>query len=124
MGRSAANAYRKFLPAFLLVSLFVSAAPAGDLVNGREFAMRSEVISRHGMVGSSRPTGEVMSDGGVVSLESQIPYPVRRELGQRGHVVQVDVGSFGGYRGILFDLRQGVYFGASESRKDGQAAGY
>jgi gamma-glutamyltranspeptidase/glutathione hydrolase len=74
--------------------------------------------------GSSEPTGETMTDGGVVSLESDISYQVRRELVQRGHRLQINVGSFGGYQGILLDVSTGVYFGASESRKDGQAAGY
>ncbi|MFO7653672.1 MAG: gamma-glutamyltransferase family protein [Candidatus Krumholzibacteriia bacterium] len=74
--------------------------------------------------GSSQPTGTVMTDGGVVFLESGFPYATERELVERGHVLQRDVGSFGGYQAILFDPRQGVYVGASESRKDGQAAGY
>ena len=33
-------------------------------------------------------------------------------------------GSFGGYQAIRIDLKNRVYFGASESRKDGQSAGY
>ena len=74
--------------------------------------------------GSSEPTGELMSDGGTVHLETGIAYEVIRDLVERGHTVQVDVGSFGGYQAILFDREQGVYYGASESRKDGQAAGY
>jgi gamma-glutamyltranspeptidase/glutathione hydrolase len=74
--------------------------------------------------GSSEPTGEVMTDGGVMYLEEGIDYAVRRELAERGHKVQINVGSYGGYQAILFDRTQGVYYGASESRKDGQAAGY
>ena len=34
------------------------------------------------------------------------------------------LGSFGGYQAIRYDAKQDVYYGASESRKDGQAAGY
>ncbi len=74
--------------------------------------------------GSSEPTGEMMSNGGVLSLESGIGYQVRRELVQRGHRVQINVGSYGGYQGILLDVERGIYYGASESRKDGQAGGY
>ena len=74
--------------------------------------------------GSSQPTGETMTTGGVVSLESGIGYEVRRDLTEMGHRLQINVGSFGGYQAIMFDQKQGVYFGASESRKDGQAAGY
>lgn len=74
--------------------------------------------------GSSQPTGEKMTDGGKVVLEAGYPYETIRELVRRGHSVGWDVGPYGGYQAILFDAEQGVYFGASESRKDGQAAGY
>ena len=47
-----------------------------------------------------------------------------RDLVERGHTIQVDVGDFGGYQAIMKHPQFGVYFGASESRKDGQAAGY
>ena len=77
---------------------------------------------RHG--GSSQPTGEKMTDGGVVNLESGFPYESIRELVRRGHNVQYSLGGFGGYQAILWDEENGVYYGASESRKDGQAAGY
>ena len=74
--------------------------------------------------GSSQPTGSKMSDGGVVNLETGIPYKSIRELAKKGHTVQYSVGGYGGYQAILRDEEKGVYFGASESRKDGQAAGY
>ena len=74
--------------------------------------------------GSSQPTGEKMSDGGKVSLESGFPYETIRKLARMGHKVGWDVGPFGGYQAILRDREKGVYFGASESRKDGHAAGY
>jgi len=74
--------------------------------------------------GSSQPTGETMTSGGVVSLETGITYEVRRDLTEMGHRLEINVGSFGGYQAIMFDAAQGVYYGASESRKDGQAAGY
>ena len=74
--------------------------------------------------GSSEPTGEVMSDGGVINLESGFDYEVIRELMGRGHTIEFARGPYGGYQAILRDHEQGVYIGASESRKDGQAAGY
>lgn len=74
--------------------------------------------------GDSEPTGEVMTDGGNVALEQGFPYATRRALTQMGHRLVTDVGSFGGYQAILLDPEQGVYYGASEARKDGQAAGY
>ena len=47
-----------------------------------------------------------------------------RELIGRGHRIQRSRGGFGGYQAILYDADNDVYFGASESRKDGCAAGY
>lgn len=74
--------------------------------------------------GSSQPTGTSMKDGGHVSLETGVPYDNIRKLAQMGHRIQTNVGSFGGYQAIMIDPNTGVYYGASESRKDGQAAGY
>jgi gamma-glutamyltranspeptidase/glutathione hydrolase len=77
---------------------------------------------RHG--GSSQPTGSQMTDGGIVFLETGISPLNLRELARKGHKVQHTVGGYGGYQAILWDDKNGVYYGASESRKDGQAAGY
>jgi gamma-glutamyltranspeptidase/glutathione hydrolase len=74
--------------------------------------------------GSSEPTGERMTDGGAVHLETGFGWEVERELEKRGHRLETIVGAFGGYQGIWRDPKTGVYFGASESRKDGHAAGY
>lgn len=80
--------------------------------------------SRWHHTGSSEPTGVVMADGGTVALESGIDGETVRRLAQMGHKIVTRVGIFGGYQAIAFDAEQGVYIGASESRKDGQAAGY
>lgn len=74
--------------------------------------------------GSSEPTGERMTDGGRVYVESGIPYETVRALMEMGHDVGFNLGSYGGYQAIGWDPAQKVYYGASESRKDGQAAGY
>lgn len=74
--------------------------------------------------GSSQPTGGIMTDGGVLQLESGIDYEVIRELVKMGHKISWNVGSYGGYQAIMWDAKNKVYYGASESRKDGQAAGY
>ncbi len=74
--------------------------------------------------GSSEPTGERMTDGGELSLETGFDYEVIRELIGRRHKVVWKVGPYGGYQAILLDPETGVYYGASESRKDGQAAGW
>lgn len=74
--------------------------------------------------GSSQPTGEVMTDGGYISLESGFPMIVRRELAKKGHIIRDSLGAYGGYQAIMRDLKNGVYYGASETRKDGHAAGY
>jgi gamma-glutamyltranspeptidase / glutathione hydrolase len=75
--------------------------------------------------GSSSPTGSDMnSDGGTVYLETGFPDQTVLDLvRQKRHNVQTG-GSYGGYQAIMYDAENGVYYGASESRKDGQAAGY
>lgn len=75
-------------------------------------------------IGSSEPKGQKMSDGGTVLLETGFTWEVIRDLISKGHKIQWDLGGYGGYQAIKFDQENGVYFGASESRKDGQAAGY
>ncbi|MDA3929943.1 MAG: gamma-glutamyltransferase, partial [Prolixibacteraceae bacterium] len=74
--------------------------------------------------GSSQPTGEQMSDGGIVYLESGFSYETIRGLMSKGHTIQNSKGGYGGYQAILWDEKEGVYYGASESRKDGMAIGY
>jgi gamma-glutamyltranspeptidase/glutathione hydrolase len=74
--------------------------------------------------GSSEPTGEAMSGGGIVNLETGFDYEVIRDLMERGHKIQYARGPYGGYQAIMKHPEYGVYIGASESRKDGQAAGF
>ena len=74
--------------------------------------------------GSAQPTGSDMTDGGYISLESGFSAETRRELLKKGHVLRDVSGAFGGYQAIRYDADTKVYFGASESRKDGHAAGY
>ena len=73
-------------------------------------------------VGSSQPTGEKMSDGGYLSLEKSFDKNEISKLKKMGHKFQYDLGGFGGYQAIM--IKDGVYYGASESRKDGHASGY
>ena len=74
--------------------------------------------------GSSEPDGSLMTDGGLVLLESGIASEVIRDLLNRGHKVSKSAGEFGGYQGIWLDLERRILIGASESRKDGCAIGY
>src|SRR5712692_5726355 len=83
--------------------------------------------------GDNEPTGTGVTESGAkvdaagfVDLESGIPYETARELRKRGHDVRFDVGGYGGYQASKVEMHDGqrVYVGASESRKDGQAAGY
>ena len=74
--------------------------------------------------GTSTPTGVRATSTGKISLESGFDYEVIRALMQKGHNVGFARGSYGGYQAIMWDPKNKVYLGASESRKDGQAAGY
>ena len=72
--------------------------------------------------GSSQPTGEIMLNGGFLSLESGINDQIRNQLLKLGHNLKDEKGGYGGYQAIMKEGK--VYYGASESRKDGHASGY
>ncbi len=100
-------------------------AHAQIVINLVDFAMNLQEAGDAPRIvhsGSSQPTDEVMLDGGSISLEKGFGEAIEKQLEGLGHVIKYDKGSFGGYQAIM--KKDGVYFGASESRKDGQAAGY
>jgi gamma-glutamyltranspeptidase / glutathione hydrolase len=99
------------------------------IVNHLDFGMNLQEAGdaprlRHD--GSSDADGTPMEPGGgEVVLEHGFSPAVVAELERRGHKVKVaNDGDFGGYQAIGRDVNSGVWIGASESRKDGQAAGF
>ena len=76
--------------------------------------------------GDTEPEGQnlAMRDGGEVELESGFSYETIRALMEKGHHVTWADGPYGGYQAIEWDEKNHVWIGASEGRKDGQAAGY
>ncbi|MEM9866446.1 MAG: gamma-glutamyltransferase [Bacteroidota bacterium] len=74
--------------------------------------------------GGASPMGRTTEDTGLIRVESGIPYSTLRGLMNKGHKIGTARGIYGGYQAILWDAENKVYHGASESRKDGQAAGY
>ena len=78
-------------------------------------------------LGNTEPTDGTdlyLNNGGYTEVERGIPYQSIQTLMQKGHDIRYGLGGFGGYQAIMKDPKTGVYYGASESRKDGQAAGY
>jgi gamma-glutamyltranspeptidase/glutathione hydrolase len=118
------------LPFFSFGVMGGSMQPQGHvqvLINIIDFGMNIQEAGdapRINHTGSSQPTGGIMNDGGTVQVESGFDYEVIRELEKMGHRVVFSVGPYGGYQGILWDDQNKVYYGASESRKDGMAIGY
>ncbi len=97
------------------------------IVNMVDFGMNLQEAgdaARINHTGSSEPTGSRMTDGGVLHLESTFSKETRDRLESFGHTLGGSDGSFGGYQAIMWDEEHRVYYGASEVRKDGQAAGY
>ena len=97
------------------------------VINLIDFGMNLQVAGdapRMQHTGSTEPTGGKMTDGGQILLESGFDYETIRALMQKGHRVGFGLGSYGGYQAIMLDMKNEIYYGASESRKDGQAAGY
>lgn len=100
------------------------------ILNILEFGMNFQEAGdapRIDHIGSSSPfASDPAKDeqGGQILLESGFSYETIRELLKRGHKVGYGFGGYGGYQAIGYDAVRKVYYGASESRKDGQAAGY
>lgn len=100
------------------------------LVNIVDFGMNLQEAGdapRWQHLGSTEPTASndaYLTNGGYTELESGIPYSTARDLMHKGHKVRYGIGGYGGYQAIMRDHQNGVYIGASESRKDGQAAGF
>ena len=97
------------------------------LVNMIDFGMNLQEAGdaariRH--MGSSQPTDQQMTDGGTVFIESGVGEETRAALTALGHKLETSRHDVGGYQAIMRDHKEGVYYGASETRKDGQAAGY
>ena len=97
------------------------------VINMIDFGMNLQEAgdaARINHTGSSQPTDDVMTTGGIVHLETTFSEATRTALKPMGHTLGDSDGSFGGYQAIMWDEKEGVYYGASESRKDGHAAGY
>jgi gamma-glutamyltranspeptidase / glutathione hydrolase len=98
------------------------------VVNMVDFGMTVQAagdVARFHHDGSTDPEGgKPMTDGGVVEIETGVSKAIADELAKRGHKVKYSVGPYGGYQAIWRDPVTGAYWGASEFRKDGQAAGY
>jgi len=100
------------------------------LVNMVDFGMNLQEAgdaARWQHLGSTEPTDSqdaYLKNGGYIEVERGIPFETVRELQKRGHEVRYGLGGYGGYQAIMKDHINGVWIGASESRKDGQAAGY
>jgi gamma-glutamyltranspeptidase/glutathione hydrolase len=97
------------------------------LVNMIDFGMNVQEAGdfmRFRHVGGSEVTGQPARGVGQVQMESGITAPVRADLLKRGHQLVPGGGGFGGYQAIFRDKKNGVYWGATEMRKDGVAIGY
>ena len=98
------------------------------VINMVDFGMNVQEAgdaARINHTGSSQPYGnEVMEDGGVVQLEQGFAETTLADLKKKGHEVGHARGIYGGYQAIYKNPETGMYHGASEVRKDGQAAGY
>jgi gamma-glutamyltranspeptidase / glutathione hydrolase len=76
-------------------------------------------------LGTADPTGRSKGTERI-ELESGFPFESIRALEQMGHntIIHGTPGDFGGYQCIRVDPVHKVYYGASDPRKDGMAAGY
>jgi len=110
---------------FFLVVLFLFAVSlsAQDRVSSLNIATRSEVIAQHGMACTSQPLAtqialDILKKGGT-AIDAAIAADAALGL-----MEPTGSGMGGDLFAIMWDAKNKVYYGASESRKDGQAAGY
>jgi gamma-glutamyltranspeptidase/glutathione hydrolase len=94
-----------------MIDFGMNVQEAGDFLRFRHF-------------GSSEVTGLPANGTGTVELETGVAPEIAAELQRRGHKIATGYNSFGGHQAIQFDRQHGVYWGASEMRKDGAAIGY
>jgi gamma-glutamyltranspeptidase/glutathione hydrolase len=100
------------------------------VVNMIDFGMNLQEAgdaARWQHLGSTEPTDGTdmyLNNGGYTEVERGVPYQTIQSLMQKGHDIRYGFGGFGGYQAIMKDPKTGVYYGASESRKDGHAAGF
>lgn len=83
--------------------------------------------ARFNHVGGREPTGSGANDLlGILHVEPGVSENTVERLRALGHDVKVVANGamFGGYQAIYRDPETGVYIGATEMRKDGQALGY
>jgi gamma-glutamyltranspeptidase/glutathione hydrolase len=73
--------------------------------------------------GNAEPTGEASQGVGEVEMESGFEPAVKADLAERGYKIVPGTGNFGGYQAIR-RAPNGIYWGASEMRKDGEVVGY
>ena len=71
------------------------------------------LIGGYGMGFTLRAALAALEDDASVVVAELVP-----------EIIEWALGPYGGYQAIKRDPETGVYYGASESRKDGQAAGY
>jgi gamma-glutamyltranspeptidase/glutathione hydrolase len=94
-----------------------------DIIDFGMNVQEADDAARWRHYGGAEPTGEPSTGIGTVEMESGFDPAVKEELVRRGYKVVPGTGGFGGYQAIM-RAPNGVYWGASEMRKDGEVIGY
>ncbi|HWB25498.1 MAG TPA: gamma-glutamyltransferase [Chitinophagaceae bacterium] len=98
------------------------------LMNMIDFGMNAQEAGdapRIDHQGSSDPTGRKKMGAGTIYLESGFSFETIHTLMNWGHKISFQLpGNYGGYQCIRYDAEHKVYYGASDPRKDGMAAGW
>ena len=94
-----------------------------DIIDFGMNVQEADDAARWRHVGNAEVTGEPSQGIGEVEMESGFDAGVKAELAKRGYKTVDGSGNFGGYQAIM-RAPNGVYWGASEMRKDGEVIGY
>jgi gamma-glutamyltranspeptidase/glutathione hydrolase len=94
-----------------------------DIIDFGMNVQEADDAARWRHIGNAEATGEPSEGIGTVEMESGFEPAVKAELARRGYKIVPGTGGFGGYQAIM-RAPNGVYWGASEMRKDGEVIGY
>lgn len=97
------------------------------LVSVIDFGMNLQEAGDAPMVFHENPIERITpaaTESGWVNMDAGYNYEIIRGLMKMGHRVKFETGNYGGFQAIMRDTKSGIYFGASESKKNGQAAGF
>lgn len=112
----------KTIFSLLIIILMILPINSADRITGKTFTNHSEVIPRNGIIATSYTLAsmigtDMLKNGGILFLESGIPFKIVRNLISRGHKISFAREGYGCYQDIRIDVDKKIVIAANESKK-------